>query len=122
MKKTMQTLLTVSLLTLSTSSFSQSFGDQVSAVTISTTALTAAVLDAATRTVLSPFVLTSATTMAAARVELEAVQADANDYLEGANKTEMLDEVIQKIRYNAQDDISEASDIQISIAILSVNL
>ena len=71
---------------------------------------------------MSPFVLTSATTMAAARVELEAVQADANDYLEGADKTDMLDEVIQKIRYNSEEDISQASDVQISIAILSVNL
>jgi hypothetical protein len=34
----------------------------------------------------------------------------------------MLDEVIQKIRYNSEEDISQASDVQISIAILSVNL
>jgi uncharacterized protein YggE len=122
MKKMIQTLVAVSVLTLSTSAFSQSFGDTVTGISVSTVGLTAAVLDAATRTVMSPFVLTSATTMAAARVELEAVQADANDYLEGADKTDMLDEVIQKIRYNSEEDISEASDVQISIAILSVNL
>jgi uncharacterized protein YggE len=122
MKKTIQTLVVVSVLTLSTSAFSQSFGDTVTGISVSTVGLTAAVLDAATRTVMSPFVLTSATTMAAARVELEAVQADANDYLEGADKTDMLDEVIQKIRYNSEEDISQASDVQISIAILSVNL
>jgi hypothetical protein len=122
MKKTIQTLVAVSILTLSTSAFSQSFGDTVTGISVSTVGLTAAVLDAATRTVMSPFVLTSATTMAAARVELEAVQADANDYLEGADKTDMLDEVIQKIRYNSEEDISQASDVQISIAILSVNL
>ena len=120
MKKTLMAIMTLSM--ISSAAYSQSIGEVATGSTVSSTALTAAVLDAVTETVLSPFALSSASTLAAAKIEIEAVQEDANDFLAGDDKTDALNSVIVRIREDGNDDIADASDEEIAIEILNLEI